>query len=298
MKQIEPVANFEKRNFPSFRNPTIDTMIWGRLRHHVPILLEVDVTLARAAIHAQKKKTGQGISFTGWIIKCLAQAISEHKHVHALRQGQRQLVTFDDVDVTIVVERTVAEEKLPMPYIIRQANEKTVAQIHAEIRAAQKSPVASGEVQIGSSRATWMTRLFTIVPKFVRDWLFWQPVFRNPVLFKRMMGTVSVSSLSMFGGGGMSWGIPIGIHPLLVAVGGIAKRPGVIDEQIVIREYVGMTVMFDHDVTDGAPVARFIGYLRELMESGYGISKLPRPVQSRYALMNEDGAFNSPETIL
>jgi pyruvate/2-oxoglutarate dehydrogenase complex dihydrolipoamide acyltransferase (E2) component len=273
MKQIEPIGNFEKRNFPQFRNPTIDTMIWGRQRHHVPILLEIDVTAARAAIHAQKTKTGQGISFTGWIVKCLAQAISEHKYVHALRKGKRELVLFDDVDVTIIVERAVAGEKLPMPYIIRKANEKTVAQIHAEIRAAQKSTVASGEVQIGSSHAAWMMKIFTIVPKFVRDWLFWQPVFRNPFLFKRTMGTVSVTSLSMFGGGGMSWGIPIGIHPLLIAVGGIAKRPGVIDEQIVIREYVGMTVMFDHDVTDGAPVARFIGYLRELMAGGYGLEE-------------------------
>jgi pyruvate/2-oxoglutarate dehydrogenase complex dihydrolipoamide acyltransferase (E2) component len=273
MQQVDLVGSFEQRNFPSFRNPTIDTMAWGSQRHHVPILLEIDVTAARSAIHHHKAKTEQGISFTGWIVKCLAQAISEHKHVHALRQGQRQLVIFDDVDVTIIIERAVAGEKLPMPYIIRKANEKTVAQIHAEIRAAQKSTVASGEVQVDSPRAAWMMRLFTIVPKFVRDWLFWQPVFRDPFMFKRMMGTVSVTSLSMFGGGGMSWGIPIGIHPLLIAVGGIAKRPGVIDEQIVIREYVGMTVMFDHDVTDGAPVARFIGYLRELMESGYGLEE-------------------------
>jgi 2-oxoacid dehydrogenases acyltransferase (catalytic domain) len=275
MTPVDLIGSFEKRNFPQSRNPTIDTMIWGRQRHHVPILLEIDVTAARAAIHHHKAKTGQGISFTGWIVKCLAQAISKHKYVHALRQGKRQLVTFDDVDMTIIVERAVAGEKLPMPYIIRKANEKTVAQIHAEIRAAQKSPVASGEVQVDSSHAAWMMKLFTIVPKFVRDWLFWQPVFRNPVLFKRMMGTVSVTSLSMFGGGGMSWGIPIGIHPLLIAVGGIAKRPGAIDEQIVIREYVGMTVMFDHDVTDGAPVARFIGYLRELMENRYGLEKDP-----------------------
>jgi pyruvate/2-oxoglutarate dehydrogenase complex dihydrolipoamide acyltransferase (E2) component len=273
MKQLDLLGSFEKRDFPQFRNPTIDTMVWGRQRHHVPILLEIDVTEARSAIHHHKAKTGQGISFTGWIIKCLAQAISEHKYVHALRQGKRQLVTFDDVDVTIIIERAVAGEKLPMPYIIRKANEKTVAQIHAEIRAAQKSTVTSGEVQIGSSRAAWMIRLFTIVPKFVRDWLFWQPVFRNPFMFKRMMGTVSVTSLSMFGGSGMSWGIPIGIHPLLIAVGGITKRPGAINEQIVICEYVGMTVMFDHDVTDGAPVARFIGYLRKLMESGYGLEE-------------------------
>jgi pyruvate/2-oxoglutarate dehydrogenase complex dihydrolipoamide acyltransferase (E2) component len=275
MNQIDLIGSFEKRNFPQFRNPTIDTMIWGRQRHHVPILLEVDVTTARAAIHHHKAKTGQGISFTGWIVKCLAQAISKHKYVHALRQGKGQLVIFDDVDVTIAIERTVAGEKLPMPYIIRKANQKTVAEIHAEIRAAQKSPLADGDVQVGSSTAAWMMKIFVMLPTFIRNLFFWQPLFQDPFRFKRTMGTVSVTAISMFGGGGMSWGIPIGIHPLLIAVGGIAKRPGVIDKQIVIREYVGLTVMFDHDVTDGAPVARFIGYLRELMEGGYGIDEVP-----------------------
>jgi pyruvate/2-oxoglutarate dehydrogenase complex dihydrolipoamide acyltransferase (E2) component len=271
MKPVDLIGRFEKRNFSQFRNPTIDTLVWGRQRHHIPILLEIDVTAAREAIHAHKTKTGQGISFTGWIVKCLAQAISEHKYLHAFRQGNRQLVIFDDVDVTLIIERvTDTGEKLPMPYIIRQANEKTVAEIHAEIRAAQQSSVG-GEVQIASTRAAWMTKLFTILPRFLREWLFWQPVLRNPFLFKRMMGTVSVTALSIVGQCGMSWGIPIGIHPLIIAVGGIVKRPGIVDEQIAIREYVGMTVLFDHDVTDGAPVARFIRRLQELMVDRYGL---------------------------
>lgn len=140
MTPVDLIGSFKKCNFPQFRNPTIDTMIWGCKRHHIPILLEIDVTTARQAIHDRKTKTGEGLSFTGWIIKCLAQAVSEHKYVHALRQGKRQLVFFDDVDVTIIIERvTDTGEKLPMPYIIRQANEKTVAAIHAEIRAAQRS---------------------------------------------------------------------------------------------------------------------------------------------------------------
>jgi pyruvate/2-oxoglutarate dehydrogenase complex dihydrolipoamide acyltransferase (E2) component len=275
MQQIDLIGSFEKRNFPRFRNPTIDTMIWGRKRHHVPILVEIDVTVARVAIHDQKVKTGQKISFTGWIVKCLAQAVSEHKYVHALRKGW-ELVIFDDVDVTIAIERAVAGEKLPMPYIVRKANEKTVADIHAEIRAAQKLPVASGTVQIDSPHADWMMKIFVMLPQFFRDLFFWQRLFRNPFLVKRTMGTVSVTSLSIFGGGGMSWGIPIGIHPLLIAVGGIAKRPGVIQEQIAIREYVGLTVMFDHDVTDGAPVALFIRRLQELMEGGYGLEEAPK----------------------
>jgi pyruvate/2-oxoglutarate dehydrogenase complex dihydrolipoamide acyltransferase (E2) component len=271
MEPVDLIGRFEKRNFPQFRNPTIDTLVWGRQRHHIPILLEIDVTEAREAIHDRKAKTGQGISFTGWIVKCLAQAISEHKYVHALRQGKRKLVVFDDVDVTIIIERAADDgEKLPMPYIIRKANEKTVAEIHGEIRAAQQLSV-EGEVQIDSPRAAWMTKLFTILPRLLRNWLFWQPVLRNPFLFKRMMGTVSVTALSIVGQSGMSWGIPIGIHPLLIAVGGIVKRPGIVHEQIAIREYVGLTVMFDHDVTDGAPVARFIRRLQELMADRYGL---------------------------
>ena len=74
MKPVDLIGSFEKHNFPSFRNPTIanadgkpfDTMIWGRQRHHIPILLEIDVTEARwrslsereSAIHALKVKTG------------------------------------------------------------------------------------------------------------------------------------------------------------------------------------------------------------------------------------------------
>jgi pyruvate/2-oxoglutarate dehydrogenase complex dihydrolipoamide acyltransferase (E2) component len=274
MKNMKPdnlIGRFEKRSFPQFRNPTIDTLAWGRERHHIPILLEIDVTAAREAIHDCKTKTGQGISFTGWIVKCLAQAVSEHKYVHALRQGKRHLITFDDVDITIIIERvTDTGEKLPMPYIIRKANEKTVAEIHTEIRAAQRSSV-EGEVQIASDRAAWMTKIFTILPRFLRNWLFWQPVLRNPFLFKRMMGTVSVTALGIVGQSGMSWGIPIGIHPLIVAVGGIVKRSGIVHEQIVICEYVGLTVLFDHDVTDGAPVARFIKRLQELMTDRYGL---------------------------
>jgi pyruvate/2-oxoglutarate dehydrogenase complex dihydrolipoamide acyltransferase (E2) component len=269
------IGSFEVRKFLEIRTPTIDTMRWGSKRHHIPILLEIDVTDARVAIRAQKK-LGQRIGFTGWIVKCIAQAVSEHKSVQALRQGKR-LVVFDDVDVAILVERAVGEsgagETLPMPFMIRKANEKTVATIHAEICAAQQQPLVTGEVQYNSARASWLIKFYTRLPGIVRDLFFWQPLFGNPFLIKQKMGTIGITVIGISGQSGMSWGIPIGIHPLLVAVGAIAKRPGVVDEQIAIREYVGLTILFDHDVIDGAPVARFIRRLQELITGGYGLGE-------------------------
>jgi len=38
-----------------------------------------------------------------------------------------------------------------------------------------------------------------------------------------------------------------------------------------IREYLSITVLFDHDVTDGAPVARFIQRLKELLKTCHGL---------------------------
>lgn len=270
------IGGFEVRKFPEIRTPTIDTMRWGSKRHHIPILLEIDVTDARIELRAQKK-LGQRIGFTGWMVKCIAQAVSEHKSVQALRQGNRRLVIFDDVDVAIMVERAVGEsgasETLPMPFMIRKANEKTVATIHAEIRAAQQQPLVGGEVQHNSARASWLVKFYTRLPRVVRDLFFWQPLFRDPFLIKQKMGTIGVTVIGISGQSGMSWGIPIGIHPLVVAVGAIAKKPGVVNEQIVIREYVGLTILFDHDVIDGAPVARFIRRLQELMTGSDGLKE-------------------------
>lgn len=56
------IGSFEERQFPDFRNATIDSLIWGSKRYHIPILPELDVTAARDAIRDQKKM-GQRISF-------------------------------------------------------------------------------------------------------------------------------------------------------------------------------------------------------------------------------------------
>ncbi len=155
------VGTFSELPFPSAREVGIDTVRIGMARHHIPVLAEIDVTLARAAITKRKEATGEGLSFTGWVIKCLAQAASEHKRVHALRRGRHRLVIFDDVDVAIVVQRrlkgTDPPEYLPMPYVIRKANEKTVEAIHAEIRARQElatgAQVGLAELRSSAQRA-------------------------------------------------------------------------------------------------------------------------------------------------
>ena len=75
------------------------------------------------------------------------------------------------------------------------------------------------------------------------------------------------TSVGMFGSGG-GWGIGfLPTHTLGLTVGGIVEKPGIYDGQVAAREYLHLTLAFDHDIVDGAPAARFAQKLVTLLET-------------------------------
>ena len=241
------------------------TMRSAKRKSNIHGLFEVDVTKARQYLREHKAQTGESLSFTAFIISCLARAVDENKAVHAWHKGRKHLAIFDEVDISTPIERDLGNQKQPFVYIIRAANKKSFLEIHQEIRNAQVETVEK----------VWEGWGFTFMPLLVFR-LFW-PIFwwlmgRSPRIQKKYGGTVGVTSVGMFGKGA-GWGIPINEHTLDLTLGGIIEKPGVVDGQIAIREYLCITMSFDHDLIDGAPAARFTRQLKELIENGYGLPK-------------------------
>jgi hypothetical protein len=181
--------------------------------------------------------------------------------MHAYRNWRNQLIVFDEVDVNMLFEVEVEGKKTIRPHILRGVNKKRFRELHDEIRAFQSQHESSRE----SKFIDWFVRL----PGVVRRLFLWA-LFKNPQLIKDYYGTVLVSSIGMFGTGG-GWGIPVPNHTLQLTLGGIAEKPGVVDGRVAVREYLSVTVSFDHDIVDGAPAARFTQRLQELVESGDGL---------------------------
>jgi pyruvate/2-oxoglutarate dehydrogenase complex dihydrolipoamide acyltransferase (E2) component len=256
--EVVPYSKLRRVMAVTLRSAQRKSMIHG--------LIEVDVTRARAFLREHKAKTGESLSFTAFIITCLAQAVDESKAVHACRKGRKHLVLFDEVDVSTLIEREMAGQKQPIVYIIRAANQKTFREIHHEIRTAQVEAV---------EKAWEGFRDFRFIPLVVFRFIwpiFWWMLGRYPQVQKKYGGTVCLSAVGMFGKGA-GWGIPINEHTLDLTLGGIAEKPTVVDGQIAIREYLCVTLSFDHDLIDGAPAARFTQRLKELIESGYGLAE-------------------------
>jgi len=247
--------------YPRTRLLMADGGRMGLRKHTIHGLVEFDITQAREAIRRHKAQTGEAISFSAFILACLGKALDADKQMHAYRSWRSQLVIFDEVDVNMLFEVEVAGKKMIRPHILRAVNKKNVLALHQEIRAFQNQHESSPE----SNFITWFVRL----PGFVRRLFLWA-LFKNPRLLKEYYGTVLVTSIGMFGTGA-GWGIPVTNHSLQLTLGGIGEKPGVVDHTVVVRDYLSVTISFDHDVIDGAPAARFTERLKNLIESGYGL---------------------------
>jgi pyruvate/2-oxoglutarate dehydrogenase complex dihydrolipoamide acyltransferase (E2) component len=238
--------------------------------HSMYGLLEVDVTVARRFIVQHKECTGETLSFTGFLTFCLARAVDEDKSVQAYLKGHKQLVTFDDVDVGLMIEGKIGKKKALMGYVIRGANRKTYREIHDEIRSVQSTPVPPNR-----GLPHWF-RTAMLLP-WPLSWLFKalirMAVRRDPTIVTSMGGTVDVTAVGMFGEGHSGWGIYPTTAALGLVVGSIAWKPAVVEGRIEPREILNLTIVFDHYVIDGAPAARFTQRLVELIESGYGLGE-------------------------
>jgi pyruvate/2-oxoglutarate dehydrogenase complex dihydrolipoamide acyltransferase (E2) component len=259
-------AHYQTIPFPKERQIVIDSVRLGKRKHTVYGLVEVDVTKARRAIREHKARTGETLSFTAFIIQCLGQAVDERRIVHAYRNWRNRLVLFDEVDIATLLEIELSGRSFPLAHIIRSANQRTFRDIHQEIRAIQADPYRSQSLD--EQKRKFLRPLLSI-PAFVRD-IIYLAAARNPFWVKNNIGTVVLTAVGMFGQGG-GWGIPTSIYTLGVTLGGIAEKPGVVDGRIEVREYLSLTLAFDHDIVDGAPAARFTQRLKELIESGFGL---------------------------
>lgn len=241
----------------------------GAKAHYVKGFLEIDVTEARRMIR-EAKSSGSYISFTGWLLKCLASAVKEFSEVNAYRKGRSAFV-FETVNIGIMVERELRGKPVPLPYLVKDCDTKSVLDISREIATVKEADVGE-DLVIADKKAARIASLAVWLPGPITR-LGMRVFFRNPVRKHEIMGTIGVTAVGMFGKSG-GWPLPIpNGQPLVVAVGGISRKPRYAGEEdeLQARKLLNLTLMFDHDIIDGAPAARFSARLIELMESAHGL---------------------------
>lgn len=200
-------------------------------------------------------------SLTAFVLASVARAVARHPDVHAYRDFFGRLVLHESVDIALMIEVETERGPFPLAHVVVDAANRSVEDITAEIRRVKTEPRRS-------QSGRWLTTLVAALGRIpILLALFYWIVARS-VAARRRVGTVTLTSVGMFlGGSGHGIGVQT-IMPLTVLVGGVTERPWVVDDEIVVRKILDLTVTIDHTTVDGGPAARFGATLRELLESG------------------------------
>ena len=204
----------------------------------VTLNTEVDATeLVRLREQLKVDRKGQVIpSYSDLLTKIVARALADHPALNARIEGD-EVVTESAVHVGIAVD---TERGLLVP-VLRDAQSKTLLQIAAESAAliARTREGKASPDDLGGST-------FTITNLGMYDIDTFSPIINLPECAILGVGRITAKQV-------------------------VTLRPGSIDEaeRVAVRRMLTLSLTFDHRLVDGAPAARFLQRVKQLVEQPY-----------------------------
>jgi len=256
--------HFHYSQIPQSRIATFDVYSVGMQKHHISALLEFDVTESRQKLK-DLRKNGTHISFNAWLIKAISRSLEKYPEASSFRYNKKKLVTFNDHNISFMVEKKIGDQRVPLPMVIDRVNLKSALDITHEIEGGKNQIVTKRDVVL-KKRSKIAERLYYHLPGFLRRSI-WRYILSHPRFAYGKMGNVSVTSPGTVGKIN-GWFIHKSIHPVSFGIGSIIKKPTVAHGDIKIREVLNATILIDHDVIDGAPMVRFLKELTKSIETG------------------------------
>ena len=191
---------------------------------HFFVTVSADVTELES-LRAELKAQGTPYTLTDFILKATALALEQFPTVNSTSDGV-SMRWRSKIHLGLAV---ALEQGLVVP-VIRQANELTLAEIHAR---AQELTAKARAGQLTPAEMTGST--FTI----------------------SNLGMMDVENFTAIINPGES---------AILAISSSAKQPVVRNDQVVIRSMMKMTLSSDHRLIDGASAARFLNSIRKSLE--------------------------------
>lgn len=113
------------KSIPRPRIAIFDTFSVGLQKHHISALLEFDVTESRGKLQ-ELRRSGINISFNGWLIKVISNVLEKNPEASAFIYNKKKLILFNDINISIIVEKNIDGSKVPIPVVIERPTIKVL----------------------------------------------------------------------------------------------------------------------------------------------------------------------------
>jgi pyruvate/2-oxoglutarate dehydrogenase complex dihydrolipoamide acyltransferase (E2) component len=185
------------QRFPSNRRLVTAGLRAGRRMAPMYGLVDVDVTKANRLLASHHPPS----SLTAFVVASVPRAAAAHPQVHAYRNWRGQLVTHHHVDVVTMVEISTPQGPLGLPHVLHDADVRSVPDLTAELHRVKHQPPASRS-------GSWFERAAPIATHIPGAVSAMYAVMARSVAARQRIGTVAVTAVGMFAGGGDSASLP------------------------------------------------------------------------------------------
>jgi pyruvate dehydrogenase E2 component (dihydrolipoamide acetyltransferase) len=175
---------------------------------------------------------GFNLGYNDLLIKLVARALREFPYMNARLEGDHQtgaIRQLSEINVALAVD---TERGLLVP-VVRDADRKGLVEIAREVRDLIERAQAGMALPDELSGST-----FTITNLGMYEIDAFTPIVNLP-------------------------------ETAILGVGQIKPRPAVVDGEVCARQMVWLSLTFDHRLVNGAPVARFLRRIKQLVEEPY-----------------------------
>ncbi|MCG1003227.1 MULTISPECIES: 2-oxo acid dehydrogenase subunit E2 [Halobacterium] len=185
-----------------------------------------DLVGVREELADAAEAEGVNLTYLPFVVKAVTRALQEFPYLNSsLDEDAEEIVLHDEYNIGIAV---ATDHGLMVP-VVKHADRKSLVEL-------------AGEIHDLASRA------------------------RSRELKRSEMqgGTFTITNIGVIGG---EFSSPIINHPeaAILAMGPVKKRPWVVDDEVVARETMRLSMSVDHRLVDGAEAAQFTNRVQELL---------------------------------
>jgi pyruvate dehydrogenase E2 component (dihydrolipoamide acetyltransferase) len=210
-----------------------------RERPHVTLTTEADATNLVSARQQLTAELGQKIAYDALLVALVARALGEQPHVN-VRLTEQGIEQLPQPNIGVAVD---TERGLLVP-VVRDAAAKSLVEVQQALAELVERALAGRSLPDDLSGGT-----FTITNLGMFEIDAFTPIINPPESAILGVGRIVAKPVVRSAGSGQA-----------------------VDRQVVVRDMVILSLSFDHRLIDGAPAARFLQRLKQLVERPFALA--------------------------